>query len=139
LIHTKFQEIFGTKYPIIQAGMGPYSTNNLCIAAAKAGALGLISTVGMAAGIAVPPEAENIFGKGKPKQILKSVIEHVYNSLKDVPHARFGVNIPVSEEFSFAAKRFVQGVIEILTNKPEIHYHGQSTQLLKVLENLEYQ
>jgi NAD(P)H-dependent flavin oxidoreductase YrpB (nitropropane dioxygenase family) len=120
LIHTKFQEIFGTKYPIIQAGMGPYSTNNLCIAAAKAGALGLISTVGMAAGIAVPPEAENIFGKGKPKQILKSVIEHVYNSLKDVPHARFGVNIPVSEEFSFAAKRFVQGVIEILTNKPEI-------------------
>ena len=69
MIHTKFQEIIGTKYPIIQAGMGPYSTNNLCIAAAKAGALGLISTVGMAAGLATPPEAEVVFGKGKPKEI----------------------------------------------------------------------
>jgi len=120
LIHTKFQEIIGTKYPIIQAGMGPYSTNNLCIAAAKAGALGNISTVGMAAGLATPKEAENVFGQGKPKDILKKVIEYVYNHLKDSPDAKFGVNIPVSSDFIFAAKRFVQGVIEILNEKPEI-------------------
>ena len=109
MIHTEFQEIVGTKYPIIQAGMGPYSTNNLCIAAAKAGALGIISTVGMAAGLATPQEAENVFGKGKPKDILKRVIEHVYNNLKDFPETKFGVNIPVSADFIFAAKRFMQG------------------------------
>ncbi|MHA1293026.1 MAG: NAD(P)H-dependent flavin oxidoreductase [Promethearchaeota archaeon] len=120
MIYTEFQKIIGTKYPIIQAGMGPYSTNNLCIAATKAGALGLISTVGMAAGLATPKEAENVFGKGKPKEILKRVIQHVYNNIKDDPNAIFGVNIPVSSDFLFASKRFVQGVIEILTEKPEI-------------------
>ncbi|MFX1488893.1 MAG: nitronate monooxygenase, partial [Promethearchaeota archaeon] len=48
MIRTKFQEIIGTKYPIIQAGMGPYATTKLCIAVAKEGGLGLISTIGMA-------------------------------------------------------------------------------------------
>ncbi|GAG78925.1 unnamed protein product, partial [marine sediment metagenome] len=43
-----FQEIIGTKHPIIQAGMGPYATTKLCIAVAKEGGLGLISTIGMA-------------------------------------------------------------------------------------------
>jgi len=120
MIHTKLQEIIGIKYPIIQAGMGPYSTNNLCTAAAKAGALGLISTVGMAAGLATPKEAEDVFGKGRPKDILKRVIQHVYNNLKDFPEAKFGINIPVSTDFLFASKRFAQGVIEILTEQPEI-------------------
>jgi NAD(P)H-dependent flavin oxidoreductase YrpB (nitropropane dioxygenase family) len=120
MIHTKFQDIIGTKYPIIQAGMGPYSTTNLCTAASKSGALGIISTVGMAAGLAVPEETAEVFGGGKPKDILKRVIEHVYNNVKDTPNAKFGVNIPVSSEFSFAAKRFMLGVIEILNDKPEI-------------------
>jgi len=44
----------GTKYPIIQAGMGPYSTSDLCIAVAKEGGLGLISTIGMAGGVSRP-------------------------------------------------------------------------------------
>ena len=47
MIKTQFNEIFKTKYPIVQAGMGPYSTEKLCIAAAQSGALGLISTVGI--------------------------------------------------------------------------------------------
>ncbi|MFX1274049.1 MAG: NAD(P)H-dependent flavin oxidoreductase [Promethearchaeota archaeon] len=123
MIYTKFQDIIGTKYPIIQAGMGPYSTNNLCIAAARAGALGLISTVGMAAGLVTPKEAENVFGKGKPKIILKKVIEKVNNNLKNSPEAKFGINIPVSSDFTFPAKRFVQGVIECITEKQEIKEH----------------
>ena len=39
MIKTKFQELVGSKYPIIQAGMGPYATSKLCAAAAKAGSL----------------------------------------------------------------------------------------------------
>ena len=47
MIQTKFQEIFGTKYAIVQGGMGPYDTTLLAAAVAEAGGLGLISTAGM--------------------------------------------------------------------------------------------
>lgn len=52
--------------------MGPYSTQNLCIASAKAGVLGLISTVGMAGGLVTPKEgSEKVFGIGTPKVLLR--------------------------------------------------------------------
>ena len=122
MIHTKFLDMIGTKYPIIQAGMGPYSTSDLCIAVAKEGGLGLISTIGMAGGVslATPESAKQIFGSGKTKEIIQNVIQHIYDNLKDHPDAKFGVNIPVASDFNFAAKKLVRGVIEILTKKPEI-------------------
>ena len=122
MIHTKFLDILGTKYPIIQAGMGPYSTTDLCVAVAKEGAIGLISTIGMAGGvsIATPESAKEIFGSGKTKEIIKNVIQHVYDNLKEYPDARFGVNVPVAGDFNFAAKKLIRGVIEICTKKPEI-------------------
>jgi NAD(P)H-dependent flavin oxidoreductase YrpB (nitropropane dioxygenase family) len=123
MIFTKFQEIVGTKYPIIQAGMGPYSTTDLCIAVAKEGALGLISTIGMAAGgasSAAPEAAQKIFGKGRPTVIIKRVIQYVYDNLKDYPNAKFGVNVPVAADFNYAAKKLIKGIIEILKEKPEI-------------------
>ncbi|MFX1309962.1 MAG: NAD(P)H-dependent flavin oxidoreductase [Promethearchaeota archaeon] len=122
MIYTKFQEIIGTRYPIIQAGMGPYSTTDLCIAVAKEGGLGLISTIGMGVGLtsAAPETAEKIFGKGRPQDKLKRVIQYVYDNLKDYPDAKFGVNIPVATDFLFVAKRLVKGTIEICKEKPEI-------------------
>ncbi len=123
MIYTKFQELVGTKYPIIQAGMGPYSTTDLCIAVAKEGALGLISAIGMAAGgasSAAPETAQKIFGRGRPSVIIKRVIQYVYDNLKDYPDAKFGVNIPVARDFTFAATRLIRGTIEICTEKPEI-------------------
>ena len=44
MIKTRLTELVGIKYPIIQAGMGPYPVTSLCIAAANAGCLGLCST-----------------------------------------------------------------------------------------------
>ncbi|MBN1803230.1 MAG: nitronate monooxygenase [Candidatus Lokiarchaeota archaeon] len=121
MIKTKFQEILGTRYPIIQAGMGPYSTNKLCIAASKAGALGLISTVGMVPGVVAPKEAtELVFGSGSPKDVFKDTIERVYEAIKDTPDAKFGANIPVSNEFTKEAKIFIDVIIEIFEEKPEI-------------------
>jgi len=32
MIKTKLTELLGIKHPIIQAGMGPFSNNNLCVA-----------------------------------------------------------------------------------------------------------
>ncbi|MHA2302349.1 MAG: nitronate monooxygenase, partial [Candidatus Thorarchaeota archaeon] len=49
LIHTELCDIVGIKHPILQGGMGPYKTEALAIAVANAGALGVISCIGMAA------------------------------------------------------------------------------------------
>ena len=123
MIYTKFQKLIGTKYPIIQAGMGPYSTTDLCIAVAKEGGLGLISTIGMGTGLslATPEAAEKIFGKGRPKNIVKNVIQNVYDKLEGYPDAKFGVNVPVAADFDYVAKRLIQGIIEILNEKSEIN------------------
>ena len=37
MLKTRLTELLGIKHPIIQAGMGPFSNNNLCVAAANAG------------------------------------------------------------------------------------------------------
>ena len=47
MIQSRLCKMIGIKYPIIQAGMGPFSNNNLCVAAANAGVLGLLSTSGL--------------------------------------------------------------------------------------------
>lgn len=47
MIKSRLCDLVGIKYPIIQAGMGPFSNNNLCVAAANAGVLGLLSTGGL--------------------------------------------------------------------------------------------
>jgi len=116
MLKTGLTEILGIKHPIIQAGMGPYSTNFLSTAAADAGAVGLISTIGMAGGMSAattPPEAQEVFkqyGKG-PRAILQGTIDMVKEKTQ-ASGGIFGVNIPVSEEFISMAKIFVKAAIE---------------------------
>ncbi len=47
MLKTKLTELLGIKHPIIQAGMGPFSNNNLAVASANAGVLGILSTSGL--------------------------------------------------------------------------------------------
>ncbi|MHA1129299.1 MAG: NAD(P)H-dependent flavin oxidoreductase [Candidatus Helarchaeota archaeon] len=122
MIRTVFQEILGTKYPIIQAGMGPYSTFKLCAAAAKAGGVGIISTIGMGAGLssATPDAATKVFGKGRPKDLIKNAIFEMVEELKDAPDAVFGVNVPVSNEFVTVALRLIKGTIQAYNESEEV-------------------
>ncbi|KKN29931.1 hypothetical protein LCGC14_0839080 [marine sediment metagenome] len=124
MIQTKFQEIIGTKYPIIQAGMGPYATTKLCIAVAIEGGLGLISTIGMAGPDVnfIPEEDRKLdFGVGgSPKNVLKQTIKYVFEKLKDYPEAKFGVNIPIAKEFTMVSKQFMKAIIEIFEETPEV-------------------
>ena len=124
MIQTKFQQIIGTKYPIIQAGMGPYATTKLCIAVAKEGGLGLISTIGMAGfDVNFIPEEDRKFDfgvGGTPKNVLKQTIRYVFDHLKLYPKAVFGVNIPVAKEFYMVSKQFMLGIMEIFEEIPEI-------------------
>ena len=124
MIQTKFQEIIGTKYPIIQAGMGPYATTKLCIAVAKEGGLGLISTIGMAGpDVNFIPEEDRKFDfgvGGGPKNVLKQTIRYVYEKLEDYPAAKFGVNIPIAQQFATVSKQFMLAIIEIFEEEPEV-------------------
>ena len=75
MIKTKITEMFGIKYPIVSAPMGPFYTTELTIAVAEAGGLGTLSHV-------------TLMGKNSitdMKEQLEDVIEHT-----DKP---FGVNI----------------------------------------------
>ena len=115
MLHTPFQDIFKTKHPIIQAGMGPYNTTSLAAAVAKAGGLGLISTVGMGH-FTMPGIGEfrysAIFGEGTPKEHITRAIDEVMTQLENSPDAHFGINIPVSEEFISTASEVIHTVIE---------------------------
>ena len=115
MIRTRFHDLFQTRLPIIQAGMGPYDTTKLAGAVARAGALGLISTVGMGS-FEMPGigrfQYSAIFGDLPPEVLLSRSIDRVLTAVKDVPEARFGVNIPVSEEFIPTASRLIRCVID---------------------------
>jgi enoyl-[acyl-carrier protein] reductase II len=114
MLRTKFHDIFQTRLPIIQAGMGPYDTTLLAGAVSKAGGIGLISTVGMGS-FEIPGlgkfQYSAIFGEGTPEERLERSINHVLAAIEETPWARFGVNIPVSEEFVPTASRLIRYVI----------------------------
>ncbi len=123
MIKTRFQDIFGTKYPVIQAGMGPYATERLATAVAKAGGLGLISTVGMGS-FELPGlghyRYSAIFREAPPAEIVTESINYVLDNLKDFPNAKFGVNIPVSEEFLSTASEIIHTVIDLCKTRADI-------------------
>jgi NAD(P)H-dependent flavin oxidoreductase YrpB (nitropropane dioxygenase family) len=120
-MRTPFNDIFKTRYPIIQAGMGPYDTTRLAAAVAKAGGLGLISTVGMGS-FTLPGIGEYkysaIFGEGTPEQLIERSMNHVLEDLRNNDEAKFGVNIPVSEEFIPTSARLIRYVVDRLRTDP---------------------
>lgn len=123
MIRTKFHDIFQTKLPIIQAGMGPYDTTQLAGAAAKTGGIGVISTVGMGS-FAIPGLGQSryswIFDEASPEELLTRSINRVLAAVEVAPWARFGVNIPLSEEFIPTAARLIRCVISRVKSDPAV-------------------
>jgi NAD(P)H-dependent flavin oxidoreductase YrpB (nitropropane dioxygenase family) len=118
LIHTKLCDVIGITHPIIQGGMGPYKTEDLAIAVANAGALGIISCIGMAASLlpeAAPIDGERLFGSDPPAVILEKSIERVTKETQSSGGV-FGVNVPVAAEFILASKMFIEQTIESCKN-----------------------
>ena len=122
LIQTELCDILEIKHPILQGGMGPYKTEALAIAIANAGALGIISSIGMAATLlpeAAPLDAERLFGSDPPRVILQKSIEAVVKGTQN-SGGIFGVNVPVAAEFILASKMFVEQTIEARENDSDI-------------------
>ncbi len=103
MIQTKLTDMLSTRYPVIQAGMGPWNTDKLCIAAANAGALGIISTVGIGYFWTRPEEG----GPKTPYEFLRSIISDVGAATAEKKGV-FGCNIPLAIEF----KEQIEGLIK---------------------------
>ncbi len=121
-LHTEVCDIMGIKHPVIQGGMGPYKTESLAIAVANAGALGIISSIGMAATLlpdAAPVDALRLFGTDPPAVILRKSIEKVMKDTKS-SGGIFGVNIPVASEFMLASEMFFRETVAAVEENSDI-------------------
>ena len=122
LVRTEICDIIGIKHPILQGGMGPYKTEDLAAAVSNAGALGMISSIGMAATLlpeAAPVDAVRMFGTDPPAVILQKSIEAVTKSVRGKKGV-FGVNIPVAAEFILASQMFAEQVLESRKSNSDI-------------------
>ncbi|MHA1767999.1 MAG: NAD(P)H-dependent flavin oxidoreductase [Promethearchaeota archaeon] len=98
MIKTKITEMLNIKYPIIQAGMGPFATENLAFNVSNNGALGIISHSG-----------GPLMGFKKPvPKIMEEAIDYVNDRTKNT----FGVNVRVSR-----AQRDAGRCIRMVCNK----------------------
>ncbi|MFW9782688.1 MAG: NAD(P)H-dependent flavin oxidoreductase [Candidatus Heimdallarchaeota archaeon] len=94
MIETNISKMFGLKYPIFSAPMGPFYTRDLALAVSEAGGLGVLSNVNI---VGTDPVQEH-------KDSLEFMIEHT-----DKP---FGLN--------FLTSRNNRGVKEMVTDIPKI-------------------
>ncbi|TFG33845.1 nitronate monooxygenase [Candidatus Thorarchaeota archaeon] len=121
-LHTELCDIIGIRHPILQGGMGPYKTESLAIAVANAGALGVISSIGMAATLlpeAAPIDALRLFGTDPPPVILRKSIQKVMTETK-TSGGVFGVNIPVASEFMIASEMFFRETVAVVQENSDI-------------------
>ena len=121
MLKTWLNEKLGITHPIIQGGMGPYSTNRLAAAVANAGGLGIISLIGMGVqhSVATPVDPKLVFGEGTTEEYLERSIAFVKAETMETDGI-FGVNCPLSAEFLEAAKKLIFGTIAIRDGDPEL-------------------
>ncbi|MBI4788402.1 MAG: nitronate monooxygenase [Chloroflexi bacterium] len=125
MIRTELCDWLGIQYPIIQAGMGPFGTNKLSIAAANAGVLGLVSSSGIASRDTHPGIYKHFVETGgaslddDQKTVLKKIFRQSLEGTRDT-RGIFGVNVLVSEEMKTWAELTVDTMIEARDQDPEM-------------------
>jgi len=125
MLKTRLTELLGIKHPIIQAGMGPFSNNNLCVASSNAGILGLISTSGLFSK-AEQPWIYNQFcetGEANPDDempaVLTAVLKRTHRLVKD-KGGIFGINVMVSSEIIDKATAIIETAIQARKDDPSM-------------------
>ncbi len=93
---TRITEMFGIKYPILSAGMGPFSTVKLATAVSNAGGLGLLSHWG--GRMRVDPETFQLVEEPKKGKQIESwkKLEMDINYIMENGKGPFGCNIRVA-------------------------------------------
>jgi NAD(P)H-dependent flavin oxidoreductase YrpB (nitropropane dioxygenase family) len=128
MIKSRLCDLIGIKYPIIQAGMGPFSNNNLCVAAANAGVLGLLSTSGLFYKDDQPwiykdfVDTAGASLEDDRATVLEKVVKRTYSLVKDTGGV-FGINVMVSAERIAHASVIIDAAIRIREENPDIKKH----------------
>lgn len=129
VLHTELCDMLGIKYPIIQAGMGPFSTNRLAAVAANAGVLGIISTSGFgylrvdpakrAAGVSQVAKTLTDDKGGTWQEQMKRAFHRVKEATRETKGV-FGINSMVSSETTEYAREILRTTIEVRDEDPEM-------------------
>lgn len=125
MIKSRLCDLVGIKYPIIQAGMGPFGTNKLCIASSNAGVLGLISSSGIAS-MGFQPEIYDYFcrtGGADPEADHETILRTIFQQTLDQTRETqgiFGINVMVSAEMREVAELIVKTMIKAREEDPEM-------------------
>ena len=125
MLRTQITELLGIKHPIIQAGMGPFSNNKLCIATANAGVLGLLSTSGLFSRDIHPGIYKSFVETGgatlddDQPTVLGKIFNQTHNGVKD-RKGIFGINVMVSAEMAEGAKTIIDSAIKVREENPEM-------------------
>ena len=120
MLKTKLCDLAGIKHPIIQGGMGPWKTDDLAVAVAGAGALGIISMgpiVMDELSVPDPPGAERI--EGTPAERVRKYIKKVQESTR-AGKGIFGVNYLVSSEIAKPAKIGIEAALNAREEDPDL-------------------
>jgi NAD(P)H-dependent flavin oxidoreductase YrpB (nitropropane dioxygenase family) len=125
MIKSRLCEKVGIKYPIIQAGMGPFSNNNLCVAAANAGVLGLLSTSGLFNKNDQPWVYDDFIKTAEANRdddmatALEKVLKRTYRLVKD-KGGFFGINVMVSAELKQYSQIMIDTAIRVREENPDM-------------------
>lgn len=128
MIKTRLCELIGSRYPIIQAGMGPFSNNNLCVAAANAGVLGLLSTSGIFDKKDQPWIYDDFIKTADSTMdddmsaVMENVLKRTYRLTKDKGGV-FGINVMVSAELAEKSKIVIETAIRVREENPDMKNH----------------
>ncbi len=128
MIKSRLCDLIGIKYPIIQAGMGPFSNNNLGVASANAGVLGLLSTSGVFNKEDQPWIYRAFVGTGGADYdddiptVMEKVLKRTYNLVKD-KGGIFGINVMVSAEVLEYSHVIIDTAIKVREENPDIKKH----------------
>ncbi|MCK7515314.1 MAG: nitronate monooxygenase [Desulfobacterales bacterium] len=120
--------MIGIKYPIIQAGMGPFSNNNLCVASANAGVLGLLSTSGLFNKDDQPwiynafVETAEANREDDMATVLEKLLKRTYRLVKD-KGGIFGINVMVSAELIQYSHIMIDTAIRVREENPDMKQH----------------
>jgi len=125
MLNTALCKMLGIKYPIIQAGMGPFSNNKLCIATANAGILGLLSTSGITTKKDQPAIYRHFAETGgaspddDPETIFSKIFRQTFEGTKPTGGI-FGINVMVSAEIKPIAEMIINTAIKVRQENPEM-------------------
>ena len=105
--------------------MGPFGTNQLCVASANAGVLGLISS----SGITTKDSTRSIYDyfcksggadpEANPETILRTIFRNTLEHTR-ATQGIFGVNVMVSAEMKNAAQLIIGTTLKVREQDPEM-------------------